>query len=196
MLTTCCDKVAKGSNTCSPETVSSVWHSPPGSGLVTATLELRSRRREPALCPQSAGSHSADCGSLFMMKNGAMRLQADCLNISIVQVKCRVQWLTGTSCNKIFVLHTGRYLSHCFICVGGALRNLSLVWSGKHPRWSSTYKTKNRCPSHWEPFSFYFWQADCWGNGNCSVHVWSCLDQWWLSSKQPLCYWKPHCGQR
>lgn len=52
-------------DTCSPETVHSAGHSPPGSGRTAATPEPSSKRWEPALCPPSAGSRSVGCDSLF-----------------------------------------------------------------------------------------------------------------------------------
>lgn len=52
-------------DTCSPETVHSAGHSPPGSGRKAATPEPSSRRWEPALYPLSAGSHSVGCDRLF-----------------------------------------------------------------------------------------------------------------------------------
>lgn len=58
-------KRSRSSDTCSPETVHSPGHTPPGSGRAAATPEPSSRRWEPALCPPSAGSRSVGCGSLF-----------------------------------------------------------------------------------------------------------------------------------
>lgn len=51
--------------TCNPKTASSARRTPPGSGLASAAPEPHSRAGEPALCPQIAGSRSANSGGLF-----------------------------------------------------------------------------------------------------------------------------------
>lgn len=89
-------------DTCSPKTVSNVWRSPPGSGLAAAALELSSRRWEPALCPQTAGSRSVDCGSLF---HAEQNNKTGSLNISLAQTETGTQVFTGTSWAQVSCTH-------------------------------------------------------------------------------------------